>query len=151
MLLKGRSEMRRPKLVSLRAWINDALLVLTGRVAFQSVITDRSIRRAVAQESAARLSSVAIEKGDAHAGDIDALAAIYKEIENGRRSFKAGETSKAIRETCSAVAPTTFHYRDAPFGDGAGISRNILVAVCDHCDTIVSVPAQSLGETDLGK
>lgn len=58
--------------------------------------------------------------------------------------FTAGDKSQAICEACAAVVPTTFHYRDMPFDDGVGIATDILVATCDRCDTVVSVPAQSL-------
>jgi hypothetical protein len=56
---------------------------------------------------------------------------------------EAGDASKAICESCKALVPTTFRYRDVAFDDGKGSVKDILVAVCDHCDTVVSIPAQS--------
>lgn len=57
--------------------------------------------------------------------------------------YAAGDTSKAICESCKALVPTTFRYRDVAFDDNSGSVKDILVAVCDHCDTVVSIPAQS--------
>jgi hypothetical protein len=57
--------------------------------------------------------------------------------------YEAGDKSKAICESCKALVPTTFQYRDVAFDDGSGCVKDILVAVCDHCDTVVSIPAQS--------
>jgi hypothetical protein len=34
--------------------------------------------------------------------------------------------------------------RDVPFFDGSGIVDDILVAVCDECNNVVAIPAQSL-------
>jgi hypothetical protein len=56
---------------------------------------------------------------------------------------ESGDKSKAICESCKALVPTTFQYRDVAFDDGSGCVKNILVAVCDHCGTVVSIPAQS--------
>lgn len=57
--------------------------------------------------------------------------------------YEAGDKSKAICEHCKSLVPTTFMYRDVPFGDGSGIVKDILVAVCDICDAVVAIPAQS--------
>lgn len=55
-----------------------------------------------------------------------------------------GSSSKGICEDCKAIVPTTFTYRDVPFSDGSGTVKNILVAVCDQCDGVVAIPAQSI-------
>ena len=57
--------------------------------------------------------------------------------------FKAGEKGKAVCESCKDIVKTTFYYRDIPFRDSPGIVKDILVSVCDTCDSIVAVPAQS--------
>jgi hypothetical protein len=54
-----------------------------------------------------------------------------------------GDKSKAICSHCKKMVSTTFAYRDVPFSDGSGVVKNILVGVCDHCDLVVSIPAQS--------
>lgn len=59
------------------------------------------------------------------------------------RLFKPGDVSKAICECCAKLVSTTFEYRDVPFDDGNGRARDVLVAVCEHCETVVSVPPQS--------
>ncbi|MGY6570825.1 MAG: hypothetical protein ACXIVE_17680 [Salinarimonas sp.] len=57
--------------------------------------------------------------------------------------YEAGDKSKAICEHCKSLVPTTFMYRDVPFDDGSGVVKDILVAVCDICDKVVAIPAQS--------
>lgn len=54
-----------------------------------------------------------------------------------------GDTGKALCEHCKAVVPTHYARRDVPFSDGQGMARDILVGVCDHCDTVVAIPPQS--------
>lgn len=58
--------------------------------------------------------------------------------------YHAGECSKGICETCADVVSTTFRYCDVPFEDQTGMAKDILVAVCDRCGGVVSIPAQSL-------
>ena len=57
--------------------------------------------------------------------------------------YKAGEKSKAVCEGCKATVATTFTYRDVPFDDGTGIVKDILVSVCESCEAVVAIPAQS--------
>lgn len=57
--------------------------------------------------------------------------------------YKAGEKSKAICEDCGALVSTTFAYRDVPFDDGQGTVKDVLASVCDQCDRVVALPAQS--------
>lgn len=57
--------------------------------------------------------------------------------------YEAGDKSKAICSHCASIVTTTFKRRDVPFSDGKGMVRDILVAVCDTCDTVVAIPAQS--------
>lgn len=57
--------------------------------------------------------------------------------------YQAGDTSRAICEDCNQIVETTFRLRDVPFFDGSGIAENILVAVCNTCNQVVAIPAQS--------
>lgn len=57
--------------------------------------------------------------------------------------YKVGEKSKAICEDCGALVPTTFAYRNVPFDDGKGEVQDVLASVCDQCDRVVALPAQS--------
>ncbi|MGN7715111.1 hypothetical protein [Agrobacterium radiobacter] len=57
--------------------------------------------------------------------------------------YQPGDTSKAICPHCGKLVGTTFAYKDVPFDDGAGMVKDILVAVCDECATVVAIPAQS--------
>lgn len=58
--------------------------------------------------------------------------------------YKMGEKSKAICSFCNRLRSTTFKERDVPLSAGKGIVPNVLVAVCDACDRVVSVPQQSV-------
>lgn len=58
--------------------------------------------------------------------------------------YTVGDKSKAICENCKGVVPTTFAVRDVPFSDWSTVAESILVAVCDHCDDVVAIPAQSI-------
>ena len=57
--------------------------------------------------------------------------------------FLDGDKGKAICDRCGGIVDTTFQRRDVPFSDGSGLVRNLLVGVCDSCDAVVSIPAQS--------
>ena len=57
--------------------------------------------------------------------------------------FKVGDTQKAVCETCKSIENATFALRDVPFSDGYGVVKNVLVGVCDKCDSVVLVPQQS--------
>ncbi len=54
-----------------------------------------------------------------------------------------GEKAKAICNHCAAVVNTTYVRRNVPFSDGKGEAKDILVAACDICDSVVAIPAQS--------
>jgi hypothetical protein len=58
--------------------------------------------------------------------------------------YRVGEKSKAICERCREVRPTTFRERSVPLSSGKGSVPIVLVAVCDACDSVVSVPQQSV-------
>ena len=53
-----------------------------------------------------------------------------------------GDKSQAICPSCG-LGPTTFVVRDVPFDDGRGVAPGILVAACDRCGDVVSIPVQS--------
>lgn len=57
--------------------------------------------------------------------------------------YEPGDKSQAICDHCADLVPTTFAYRSVPFDDGSGTVDNILVAVCDQCDTVLAIPPQS--------
>jgi hypothetical protein len=59
------------------------------------------------------------------------------------RLYVEGDKSKAICLHCKQTVATTFQRRDVPFSDGKGSARDILVSVCDTCDTVLAIPAQS--------
>ena len=50
---------------------------------------------------------------------------------------------KALCEHCQQIVTTTYVRRNVPFSDGHGEAKDVLAGVCDVCDTIVAIPAQS--------
>lgn len=59
------------------------------------------------------------------------------------KPYQEGDNGRAICGHCEKLITTTFMRRDVPFSDGKGISKAILVGVCDTCSQVVSLPAQS--------
>ncbi|WP_233234764.1 hypothetical protein [Bordetella sp. LUAb4] len=57
--------------------------------------------------------------------------------------FLEGDRSKAICSHCEGLVNTTFCRREVPFESGKGSVKDLLVAVCDVCGSIVATPAQS--------
>lgn len=53
-----------------------------------------------------------------------------------------GDQGKAICEHCGPVT-TTYLYRDVPLSDSGKVVKSILVGVCDKCEAVASIPAQS--------
>ena len=57
--------------------------------------------------------------------------------------LKVGDTKKASCNTCESFQDVTFQLRDTAFNDGSGIVKNVLVGVCDKCDSVAILPHQS--------
>lgn len=57
--------------------------------------------------------------------------------------FQEGETSRGFCEKCSKIVQTFFVRSDMTFSDGKGVARNILVAKCAYCESVIAIPAQS--------
>lgn len=57
--------------------------------------------------------------------------------------LKVGDTKKAACNNCESFQGVTFQLRDTPFSDGTGIVKNVLVGVCDACDSVAVLPHQS--------
>lgn len=57
--------------------------------------------------------------------------------------LKVGDTQKAVCEHCKSFESITFKLRDVPFSDKSGIVKNVLVGVCDKCDSVAVLPHQS--------
>lgn len=52
---------------------------------------------------------------------------------------KENDKSKAICEHCKSLVETTFQYKDVALSDNSGIVENVLVGVCDNCNSVVSM------------
>ena len=57
--------------------------------------------------------------------------------------LKVGDKEKAICNTCQALTAVTYQLRDVPFSDQGGVVKDVLVGVCDDCDTVAVLPYQS--------
>jgi hypothetical protein len=57
---------------------------------------------------------------------------------------KLGEKSRAICPFCKQLRTTTFREREVPLSSGKGVVKDLLLAVCDTCDHVVSIPQQSV-------
>ncbi len=57
--------------------------------------------------------------------------------------LKEGDTKKVACNTCESFQNATFILRNVPFSDGSGLVKNVLVGVCDACDSVAVVPHQS--------
>lgn len=55
---------------------------------------------------------------------------------------KEGDTRQVVCETCG-LTDATYTLRDIPFSDGSGEVKNLLAAVCNQCNEVTSIPAQS--------
>lgn len=57
--------------------------------------------------------------------------------------LKVGDIGKAACDKCEAFVNTTYKLKNVPFSDNSGIVKNVLVGVCDCCDSVVALPHQS--------
>lgn len=57
--------------------------------------------------------------------------------------LKVGDKGKSPCNKCEAFVSTTYKLKDVPFTDKSGIVKNVLVGVCDCCDSVVALPHQS--------
>lgn len=57
--------------------------------------------------------------------------------------LKVGDTKKAACNTCESFQDLTFQLRDTSFSDGSGVVKNVLVGVCNACDSVAVLPHQS--------
>ena len=56
---------------------------------------------------------------------------------------KVGDTQKAACHQCRRFENVTYKLRDVPFSDGKGVVKNVLVGVCDCCNSVAVLPHQS--------
>lgn len=57
--------------------------------------------------------------------------------------YREGEKSKGLCRACKKLVQTTFIVSNVPLSSGKGRVEDFLVAKCDQCDSIVSIPQQS--------
>lgn len=57
--------------------------------------------------------------------------------------LRVGDTKRAACNNCESFEKITFKLRDVPFSDASGVVKNVLVGVCDNCDSVAVLPHQS--------
>ena len=57
---------------------------------------------------------------------------------------KTEDKSTAACTTCKAFVDVTYRLRDVPLSDGGDMVRDVLVGVCDICDSVCVLPHQSV-------
>ena len=57
--------------------------------------------------------------------------------------IKVGDTQKAACNHCKRFENITYRLRTVPFSDGKGVVKNVLVGICDGCNSVVVLPHQS--------
>ncbi len=57
--------------------------------------------------------------------------------------LKVGDTQKAACNICKSFVIVFFKLRNVPLSDASGIVKNVLVGVCDRCDSVAVLPHQS--------
>lgn len=56
---------------------------------------------------------------------------------------KVGQKGKAICYKCEHIVCGTYAIRDMKFSDRSDVVKNILVLVCDECNSVIATPPQS--------
>ena len=57
--------------------------------------------------------------------------------------LKVGDSVKAACNHCQSFENITFKLRNVPFSDNTGMVKNVLVGVCEKCDSVAILPHQS--------
>jgi hypothetical protein len=63
-------------------------------------------------------------------------------------TVREGDKKQALCEKCQSITLSTYHRRTVPINDGTGIVNNLLVGVCDICNSVVTIPHQSVPEIE---
>jgi len=58
--------------------------------------------------------------------------------------WKVDDKSKAACANCGAFVDVTYALRDVPLSDESDIVKDVLVGVCDRCDSVCLLPHQSV-------
>ena len=57
--------------------------------------------------------------------------------------YKEGDSIRGFCKSCRKSVNSTLMYRSYPIENGLGLIENALLAVCNECDTVIAIPAQS--------
>lgn len=59
------------------------------------------------------------------------------------KAYREGDRSQGICRRCESLVDTQFKVRDYTLPESGKRVPSLLVAVCDRCDEVVAIPAQS--------
>ena len=59
--------------------------------------------------------------------------------------LQLGGQQKAACEECKAFVNATFKIRDVDLSDKSATVKDVLVGVCDNCNSVIILPHQSAG------
>ncbi len=57
---------------------------------------------------------------------------------------KTNDQSTAVCDVCKKLVSVTYKLRDVPLSDGSDVVNDVLVGVCDACDSVCVLPHQSV-------
>ncbi len=57
--------------------------------------------------------------------------------------FSEGETIRGFCSNCRKHVNSTYVQRSLPIENGLGLIRNALLLICNECDEVIAIPAQS--------
>jgi hypothetical protein len=57
--------------------------------------------------------------------------------------LRVGDKKKAACEKCKAFVNATFKLKDVDLSDKIAIVKNVLVGICDNCNSVIVLPHQS--------
>ena len=61
------------------------------------------------------------------------------------KEYKVNDKTKGVCHQCKKLVEATMMIRDVPSSEGK-IVKNILVSVCDECNSVIATPQQSAKE-----
>ena len=57
--------------------------------------------------------------------------------------YKEGDSIRGYCKSCKKSVDSTLVQRSYPIENGLGLIENALLAVCNECDSVIAIPAQS--------
>lgn len=58
--------------------------------------------------------------------------------------YRDGDLGRVLCHACKSIKESKYTLRDVPLSDGSDVVKNVLVSVCNTCNSVCSIPQQSL-------